>query len=373
MKAFVVTPRREGSGRLAEVPEPSRAAGLALVQVIAVGVDGTDRELLRGEYGDAPPGDDELIIGHESLGRVADAPPGTLRRDELVVAIVRRPDPVPCVNCAAGEWDMCLNGRYTERGIKGAHGFLAERYVEEPRYLVALPESLAEVGMLLEPLTVVEKAIEQTKRIQARMVWAPRRALVLGAGSIGTLAALLLRLEGLDVWLYSRSDGGRGRELAERAGARYVSADERKLDHGLAREIGPIDIVIEATGYSPLAFEAMDVVGPNGVVCLTGVSGGSRTLPIDSAHLNLEMVLANKLVFGTVNANRRHFESGVAHLATIEARWPGLLSRMITRRVPLERFTVRDLETRGDLKVVVDVAGPPDEPRRGEEAEAPSE
>src|SRR5574337_436487 len=136
---------------------------------------------------------------------------------------------------------MCLNGRYTERGIKGAHGFLAERYVEDPRYLVPLPESLAPVGMLLEPLTVVEKAVEQIKRIQARLAWAPRRALVLGSGAIGTFAALLLRLDGLDVFLYSRGDGGSGRRLAEVAGARFLSADERALDHGLAKELGPVD------------------------------------------------------------------------------------------------------------------------------------
>lgn len=356
MKAFVVTPGRSGTGRLADVPEPARARGNALMQVLAVGVDGTDRELLRGEYGEAPPGDDYLITGHESLGRVLEAPEGPLRPGELVVAIVRRPDPVPCLNCAAGEWDMCLNGRYTERGIKGANGFLAERYAEDPRYLIALPDRLAAIGMLLEPLSVVEKAVEQIGRIQSRLVWAPRRALVLGAGSIGTLATLLLRLEGLEVRLYSRGDGGRGRQLAEAAGATFMSADERKPSHDLAKELGPIDIVIEATGYSPLAFEAMDVVGPNGVVCLTGVSGGSRTLAIDASHLNLEMVLANKLVFGTVNANRRHFESGVLHLQAIEARWPGLLEKMITRRVPLDRFGASDLEHTDDLKVVVDVS-----------------
>ncbi len=356
MKAFVVTPGRSGTGRLADVPEPARAPGSVLVQVLAVGVDGTDRELLRGEYGEAPPGDDYLITGHESLGHVIEAPEGSLRPGELVVAIVRRPDPVPCLNCAAGEWDMCLNGRYTERGIKGAHGFLAERYAEDPRYLIALPDRLAATGMLLEPLSVVEKAVEQIRRIQSRLVWAPRRALVLGAGSIGTLATLLLRLEGFEVHLYSRGASGRGRQLAEAAGATFISADERALDHGLAKEIGPIDVVIEATGYSPLAFEAMDVVGPNGVVCLTGVSGGSRTLAIDASHLNLEMVLANKLVFGTVNANRRHFESGVLHLQAIEARWPGLLEKMITRRVPLDRFGPSDLERADDLKVVVDVS-----------------
>jgi glucose 1-dehydrogenase len=176
MKAFVVTPRREGSGRLADVREPSRATGHALVQVLGVGVDGTDRELLRGEYGEAPSGDDYLIIGHESIGRVLESAPDGPRPGDLVVAIVRRPDPEPCLNCAAGEWDMCLNGRYTEHGIKGAHGFLTERYTEAPRYLVTLPEQLASIGMLLEPLSIVEKAIEQIKRIQTRLVWVPRRS-----------------------------------------------------------------------------------------------------------------------------------------------------------------------------------------------------
>lgn len=357
MKAFMVTPGVAGSGRVADAPEPQPSGGQALVQLIAVGVDGTDAELLAGKYGEAPPGFDYLITGHESLGRVVSAPDDALKPGQLVVAIVRRPDPVPCVNCAADEWDMCLNGQYTERGIKGAHGFLADCYIEEPRYLVPLPDSFSDVGMLLEPLTIVEKAVEQIKRIQARLTWAPRRALVLGAGSIGTLASLVLRVEGLDVWLYSRGDGGRGREIAEAAGANYASADDHKLDHELVRQLGNIDMVIEATGYSPLAFEAIDVVCSNGVVCLTGVSGGSRTLDIDANHLNLEMVLQNKLVFGTVNANRRHFESGVAHLQAFEGRWPGLLQRMITRRVPLASFSAADLEHHGDLKVIVDVAG----------------
>jgi glucose 1-dehydrogenase len=357
MKAFMVTPGVAGSGRVGEAADPEVTSGGALVKVVNVGVDGTDSELLQGLYGEAPPGSDFLITGHESLGRVVQAPEGTLAAGQLVVAIVRRPDPVPCANCAAGEWDMCLNGQYTERGIKGAHGFLAEHYVEEPRYLVALPERLVGVGMLLEPMTVVEKALEQIKRIQARLVWAPRKTLVLGAGTIGTFATLLLRLEGLEVYLYSHGDGGRGREIAEAAGAQFISADDRKIDADLAREFGPIDMVIEATGYSPLAFAAIDVICPNGVVCLTGVSGGSRTLSIDANQLNLEMVLQNKLVFGTVNANRRHFESGVAHLQAIAGRWPGLLERAITRRVPLASFSQAELDHHGDLKVVVDVAG----------------
>lgn len=355
MKAFVVTPRRADSGRLAEVPEPVPRSTEALVQTIAVGVNGTDRELLRGEYGEAPPGEDYLIIGHECLGRVIQASAGTLPVGQLVVPIVRRPDPEPCLNCAAGEWDMCLNGRYTERGIKRTHGFLAERFAEGPRYLIPLPESLARVGVLLEPLSIVEKAVEQIKRIQSRLLWAPRRALVLGAGTIGTLATLLLRLEGLETYLYSRGTGGRGKQVADAAGAVFISADDRALDHALREQLGPVDIVVEATGYSPLAFEAWHVVGPNGVVCLTGVSAGSRQLTIDANHLNLEMVLENKVAVGTVNANRRHFASGVVHLQTVESHRPGLLEQMITRRVPLERFGSADLEQRGDLKIVVDV------------------
>ncbi|MBI2911398.1 MAG: glucose 1-dehydrogenase [Chloroflexi bacterium] len=355
VKAFVVTPGHPGSGRLVDVPQSALLPGQALVQVISVGLDGTDRELLQGKYGEAPSGDDYLIIGHESLGRVVAAPPGTVPEDGLVVAIVRRPDPAPCRNCAAGEWDMCLNGRYTERGIKGAHGFLAERYVEEPQYLVSLPKDLAGVGVLLEPLSIVEKALDQIRRIQGRLVWEPRRALVLGAGTIGTFAASLLRLEGLEVYLYSKGDGGRGRQVAEQTGARFISADERRLDHAIAAETGPIDIAVEATGYSPLAFEATDLVGPNGVVCLTGVSAGSRDLVIDSSHLNLEMVLENKLVFGTVNANRRHFEKGVLDLQAIDRRWPGLLGQMITRRVPLGQLSPAELERPDDLKAVVDI------------------
>ncbi len=355
MKAFVVSPRRAGSGHLTELPDPKPAPDQALVRVLAVGVDGTDRELMRGEYGEAPPGEDRRIIGHESLGRVVSAPNGDLQAGQLVVAIVRRPDPLPCANCAAGEWDMCLNGLYTERGIKGAHGFLAELYTEDPRYLVPVPDSLAGVAVLVEPLSIVEKAVEQIQRIQSRLVWAPRRALVLGAGTIGALATLLLRLQGLDVFLYSRGDGGRGRQVAETAGAVYLSADVQPLDHALAREIGPLDIIIEATGYGPLAFDAMHAAGANGVICLTGVSGGRRTLSIDSDHLNLEMVLTNKVMFGTVNANRRHFERGVLDLQAIEARWPGLAERMITRRVPLAHFSPGDLERPDELKVVVDV------------------
>ena len=358
MKAVIVTPEEPGSGRLAEVPDPQPLDGEVLVQVREVGLDGTDAEILQGRYGEAPPGDDHLIVGHESLGQVAEVTSGAegLSPGDWVVAIVRRPDPVPCRNCAAGEWDMCLNGQYTERGIKGLHGFLAELYTEAPEFLVRVPAAVADVAVLLEPLSIVEKVVEQINKIQERLVWQPQRAVVLGAGPVGLLAGMLLRLEGIDVHFYDTIERGIKRDLAQCIGANFIWARERKLDHALADEIGAVDIVVEATGFSPLAFDAMDMVAPNGIVCLTGVSGGSRKLEVSADHLNLEMVLSNKVVFGTVNANRRHFESGVRHLQEIEMRWPGLLSRMITRRLPLTEFA-RTLERSPDhVKSIVEIA-----------------
>ena len=358
MRAVVVTPGEPGSGRLADVPGPEALDGEVLVQVHQVGLDGTDAEILRGQYGEAPPGDDYLIIGHESLGRVVKVAAGVeeLSPGDWVVAIVRRPDSMPCRNCAAGEWDMCLNGQFTERGIKGRHGFLAEFYTEAPNYLVKVPAEVSNVAVLLEPLSIVEKAVEQIRRIQDRLVWQPERAVVVGAGPIGLLAGMLLRLQGLEVYFYDLAEPGVKRDLAEATGANYIWAGDHKLDDDLAAELGPVDIVLEATGFSPLTFDAIDMVAPNGVVCLTGVSGGSRKLEISADHLNLEMVLSNKVVFGTVNANRRHFESGVRHLQEIEVRWPGLLSQMITRRLPLEDFGDAFEPSPGQVKSIVEIA-----------------
>jgi threonine dehydrogenase-like Zn-dependent dehydrogenase len=250
---------------------------------------------------------------------------------------------------------MCLNGQYTERGIKGRHGYLAEYYAELPKYLVAVPDSLAKVGMLVEPTSIAAKAIEQIWRIQQRMAWAPRRAVVTGAGPVGLLAAAALRLRDLDVYVYDRAAGGPKVDLVGQLGATYLTADDHKLGRPLVDELGHIDIAIEATGYSPLAFDLADTVGTNGVVVLTGVSGGNREAQIAVDHFNLEMVLANKVIVGTVNANRRHFEAAVADLEGIERSWPGWLEGCISRRVAHADYRAGLERGPDDVKVVVQV------------------
>ncbi len=233
-------------------------------------------------------------------------------------------------------------------------GYVPERPIQ--RYLVKLPGELAAVGVLLEPLTIAEKAVDQIQRIQSRLVWEPKRAVILGSGPVGLLAAILLRLQDLDVHVYDRAGPGPKSALVEAMGAHYIWAEKRRLGHKLANEIGPVDIIFEATGYSPLAFDAIDTVAPNGIVCLSGVSGGGRRLEVSADHLNLELVLGNRVVFGTVNANRRHFESGARHLNEIEACWPGLLPRIITARLPIEQFAEGVLRGPNDVKKVVEVA-----------------
>ncbi len=353
MRAVIVRPGRAASDELADVPAPVMDDH-AVVDVIAVGVDGTDNEIVEGRYGSGPPGEDFLIIGHESVGRVTRAA-GEFQEGDLVTAIVRRPDPVPCLNCANGEWDMCLNGLYTERGIKSRHGFLAERYAEDPEYLVRVPVELEPVGALVEPTSIVEKAVEQIWRIQERLAWEPKTALVTGSGPVGLLATMLLRLRGLEVYVYDRVSDGPKPELATMLGARYLAAAEADLARAAGGDLGDIDIGIEATGYSPLSFTLVDTVSPNGIVALTGVSSGTRSAQIATDHLNMEIVLQNKVVFGSVNANRRHFELAVDDLARAQRRWPGFFEAMVTRREPLINYRSALERKADDVKVIVEV------------------
>lgn len=305
-----------------------------LVRVLRVGVDGTDKEINAGEYGKAPEGYDFLVIGHESFGRVVAVGPNVtgLAPGEYCVATVRRPG--SSIYDLIGTYDMTTDAVYFERGINLRHGYLTEYYVDDPEYIVRVPAPLKQVGVLLEPLSVVEKGIEQAYEIQRRLkVWRPARAAVMGAGTLGLLATLVLRLRGLEVTTLARSEPPTlNSELVGLLGARYVSTQERSLALA-ADQHGPFDIIFEATGVSSVAFEGMEALGRNGVLVLTGISGGMHQITIPGDKILLGFVLGNKVAVGSVNANRTYFERGVHDMALAEAVYPGWLERLLTHRV----------------------------------------
>jgi threonine dehydrogenase-like Zn-dependent dehydrogenase len=315
-----------------------------LVRTLALGVCGTDREIVSGHYGWAPPGATRLIIGHESYGEVIDAPAGSgFAAGDRVVGIVRRPDPVPCPACAAGEWDMCRNGRYTERGIKERNGYGSEFFRVEPDFVVPIDPALGHLGVLLEPASVVAKAWDHVERIGARSAaWQPRVALITGAGPVGLLAALLGRQRGFELHILDRNTDGPKPQLARDLGATYHTGDLGKL--------AP-DVVIECTGAGKVVLDVMSRTAPDGIVCLAGVSSGGHKLQFDVGELNRDMVLENDVVFGSVNANRRHYRAAAEALAKADKDW---LARLITRRVPLSRWREAFEQRPTDIKVVVD-------------------
>ncbi len=338
MKAVAVVPGRVNSVHLASLEKPSvediPGGRGVLVRVLRVGVDGTDKEINAAEYGAAPPGYEFLVLGHESLGVVAEVGPRVTEfmPGDLVVATVRRPG--MSAYDRIGLQDFTTDDTYFERGINLRHGYLTEYYVEEPQFLVKLPATLREVGVILEPMTVVEKGIAQAYEIQRRIkIWQPRRAAVIGAGTIGLLATLVLRLRGLDVTTFSK--GKRpylNSDLVEALGARYASAEDGSfLD--VAAGYGPFDLVFEASGFSPLVFDAMQGLAKNGVLVLSSVTGGDRRVEVPADKLNLGFVLGNKVMVGTVNASRENFEMGVTDLVHAEAEYPGWLGRLLTHRV----------------------------------------
>ena len=344
MRAITVEPGRAGSARLEEIPEPDPREGSVLVEAVAVGVCGTDVEIAEGKYGWAPEGATRLVLGHESLGRVLD--PGTssvLAAGDLVVGIVRRPDPVPCPNCAVGEWDMCRNGRYTERGIKQIHGFMSERWRIEPEYAMKVDGSLGLLGVLLEPATVVAKAWEQVAAVGQRAFWEPRTVLVTGAGPIGLLAALLGTQRGLDVHVLDRVETGAKPDLVRALGATYHA--------GSAADVGfQPDIVIECTGVGAVIGDAAKVVSAGGVVCLTGVGSGGRVSALPVADAAAEVVLRNNVVVGSVNANKRHWYKAGQALARADRAW---LARLVSRRERPEDFARALKREPEDIKVVI--------------------
>jgi threonine dehydrogenase-like Zn-dependent dehydrogenase len=346
MKALRVVPGTPHSAALAQVPEPSPAEGAVLVQAIAVGICGTDVEIVNGEYGWSPPGQESLIIGHEAVGRVVSGPAGsTFSPGELVVPIVRRPDPEPCRFCAVGEWDMCTNGRYTERGIKERDGYASERFRVEPEFLVPAPAALGHRAVLVEPTSVVAKAWDHIERIGERSrAWRPSRVLVTGAGPIGLLAALLGVQRHAEVHVFDRVTSGPKPQLVADLGATYHCGD-------LAALTGAPDIIIECTGASTVLGEVIKATAAGGIVCLAGVSAGGRESRIDLGAVNRRMVLDNDVIFGSVNANRRHYEAAVTALGSADSGW---LDRLITRRIPIDRWHEAFDRQADDVKTVIE-------------------
>jgi threonine dehydrogenase-like Zn-dependent dehydrogenase len=344
MKALAVTPGVPKSARLVDVPPPDPGTGVLLVRGRAVGICGTDIEIIEGGYGEAPPGQDHLILGHESLGEVIEAAPGSgFTPGDLVVGVVRRPDPEPCDHCAIGQWDMCRNGRYSECGIKQRDGYACEEYRLDPEYAVRVDPALGEFGVLLEPASVVAKACVHGMHILRRTEAPIRTALITGAGPIGLLAALVTRQAGLETYVVDVVKTGPKPDLVRALGARYHAGSALDLD------ISP-DVVIECTGIGSVLREAGGIAAPGAVIALTGISAAPSALEVDLNAFNKHMVLNNKVLFGSVNAARGHYEAAAKVLAQADPEW---LRGLISRKVPAQRWQ-EVLERRpDDVKVVL--------------------
>lgn len=356
MKAIAVTPGKVNSVRLIDIPKPDLKPNEVMIKNIRVGIDGTDREINNAQYGVAPEGEEYLILGHEALGRIVER--GTdfnnlgFEINDIVVPLVRRPD--DCSYCQKDMQDMCIKGNYTERGIKGLHGYLSEYYTEIPKYLVKIPKEIENIAVLLEPLSIVEKGIRQAQSIQKRIPWEPKNAIVLGLGAIGILGSLVLRTLDLNVYVYSMEpESDKKVEMIKTAGINYISATKADM-FDLPSIVGEnIDVIIESTGNSSVALKAMSLIGLNGILCLTSVTGGQNKVTICADCLNLDLVLGNKIIFGTVNANRIDFEKGVEHLQLYNKIYPKLLDKLITNRYNLSEFKEAIEKFKG-LKAVIE-------------------
>jgi threonine dehydrogenase-like Zn-dependent dehydrogenase len=370
MRAVAVYPT-ERKVRIIDHPEPKLTSPTqARMRVLDVGVCGTDREIVSFEFGTPPEGSDYLIIGHESLSEVVEVGPdvSTVKTGDLVVTSVRRPCPHPsCVACREGRQDFCYTGDFTERGIKQSHGFMTEFVVEEERYLNVVPPELRDVGVLVEPLTIAEKSLEQLWMVQRRLPWdCPqdpgkpaahcRRAVVLGAGPVGILGAMALKVEGFEVSVYSRaSNHDEKNRILDAIDIPYIAAETRSTED-MAKMGGPIDLVYEATGSSSVAFDVLQHLGPNAVFILTGVPGRKEPIPVDTDQIMRNMVLNNQLVLGSVNAPPQAFKSAIQHLGVFAQTWPDTLRSVITLRFPLERALEALVNQPGGVKNVVTVA-----------------
>jgi threonine dehydrogenase-like Zn-dependent dehydrogenase len=334
-------------------------------------VCGTDREICSFDYGTPPSGCEHLVIGHESLGEVVDVGPAVagIRPGDLVVPMVRRPcHHDHCRSCRAGRQDFCFTGDIRERGIKEAHGFMTEYVVDDARYMNVVPKELRSVGVLVEPLTIAEKALIQLWELQTRLPWdCPHTtphgkghchtAVVLGAGPVGLLGAMAFASLGFETFVYSAEPEDHWKaDLVRSFGAEFVSAGTRSIDQ-LREGVGNIDLAYEATGNSRVTFDLLRVLGTNGIFVMTGVPGHKGPAPVDTDGLMRNMVLKNQIILGTVNAGKDAFEAAIRDLATFQRRWPDAVGKLITGRFPVEGHRDLLLGTPSGVKNVISFNG----------------
>ena len=373
MKAVAVDLSRRQIG-LVDAPEPTLDSPTAVsLRTLDVGVCGTDRDIAAFEYGYPPPGDDGLVIGHEALAQVVDVGAGVTRvvPGDLVVPMVRRPCAHgECRPCRAGRQDFCQTGDYTERGIKQAHGFMAELFTDEERYLHPIPAPLRGCAVLVEPLTIAEKAIEEVWQIQRRLPWVDPdaaehdrgrglSAVVLGAGPVALLGAMTLLVRGFTTYVYSRSRVPNEKAgVAAAIGATYISSQDVAAEE-LAERVGGIDLVYEGAGVSALAFAVLATLGPNGILALTGLPPAGDATQLDTGALMRGLVLGNQVAVGAVNAGASSFTAAIADLEAFDRRWPGALPALITARHPIEAAHELLQRGQGGIKHVVAVGEAP--------------
>ncbi len=370
MKAIAVFPDKK-LFQLIDHPEPSLTASTQVkLKILDVGICGTDKEIVAFEYGTPPDGSEYLVIGHESLGEVVEVGKDVegIKVGDLAVTMVRRPCNEPgCIACRNGRQDFCYTGKFTERGIKQQHGFMTEFVVDEAKYVCPVPRSLRDVGVLVEPLTIAEKGVEQMWQIQQRLPWACavepgqppaycHKALVLGAGPVGLLGAMKMVVEGFETFVYSRTGGAQDRvAVVEAIGAKFLSADDLNVEQ-MAASIGNIDVVYEAVGASQLAFDVLGHLGINGVFIFTGVPGRKAPSPVDTDALMRDYVLKNQVAFGTVNASRASFQSSISDLEAFVQRWPDAVRKLISNRFSIDDATQPLSGKVGGIKNVVAVS-----------------
>jgi threonine dehydrogenase-like Zn-dependent dehydrogenase len=369
MKAIGVFPRTKDV-RVVDVPEPQMTgSGSVRIRMLEVGVCGTDKEIMRFEYGDPPPGSDFLILGHESLGEVVETTPGvsSVRSGDLAVVTVRRPCPHPeCMACRNGQQDFCYTGDFQERGIKQIGGFMTEQVVENEAFIVAVPKELRDIAVLTEPLTIAEKAFQQVLDIQRRLPWTSpaagsepplsgRKGVVLGAGPVGILGAMKLVLAGCEITVYSLEPaGGEKARIVESFGAKYISSADLPAS-GLSEATGGIDVVYEATGAARLAFDVLQELGANAIFVFTGVPGRKYPVEVDTGLVMRKMVLQNQVVFGTVNAGKNDFAAAIRDLRLFREQFPNTMHQMISRRISMEDLPKLDWKHTSGIKTVVEM------------------